>query len=169
MIYNLGWANLKPQELKYTPKLGNDAALLLESGESLSAVSRKLNVSRPSLRNWRSRNPKLNAAFATFEAGKLKQEAERARVRHFKKVASGMVEAAREGASDPIQMALKADQKASEPEEVPKPINPEEAWKRSALEFFNSDWTPLIEAQEAQAQEEADAAERDRRRGLWCG
>ena len=116
MIYNAGWANLKPQQLKYSTQLGNDAAQLLESGESLSAVARKLNVSRPSLRNWRSRNPKLNAAFATFEAGKLKQEAERARVRHFKKVASGMVEAAREGASDPIQMAIKADQKASEHE-----------------------------------------------------
>jgi transposase-like protein len=169
MMYNAGWANLKPQELKYTAKLGNDAAQLLEAGESLSAVARKLKVSRPSLRNWRSRNPKLNAAFATFEAGKLKQEAERARVRHFKKVASGMVEAAREGASDPIQMALKSDEKASEPEEVPKPINPEEAWKRSALAFFNSDWGPLIEAQEAQAQEEADAAEREKRSGLWCG
>ena len=163
MIYNLGWANLRPQQLKYTAKLGNDAAQLLESGESLSAVSRKLNVSRASLRNWRSRNPKLNAAFATFEADKLKQEAERARVRHFKKVASGMVEAAREGASDPVQMA-------SEPkQENQKPISLEEAQRRSAMEFFNSDWTPLIEAQEAQAQEERDAAERDRRRGLWCG
>ena len=66
-------------------------------------------------------------------------------------------------------MAIKADQKASKPEQESKPINPEEAWKRSALAFFNSDWGPLIEAQEAQAQEEADAAERDRRRGLWCG
>ena len=169
MNYNLGWANLKPQKLKYSTQLGNDAAQLLESGESLSAVARKLNVSRTSLRNWRSRNPKLNAAFATFEAGKLKKEAERARVRHFKKVASGMVEAAREGASDPIQMAIKADQKASQPEEESKPINPEEAWKRSALQFFNSDWGPLIEAQEAQAQEERDAEEREKRSGFWCG
>ena len=168
MMYNAGWANLKPQQLKYTVKLGNDSAQLLESGESLSAVARKLKVSRPSLRNWRSRNPKLNAAFATFEADKLKQEAERARVRHFKKVASGMVEAAREGASDPIQMAIKADLKASEPEQESKPINPEEAWKRSALAFFNSDWTPLIEAQEAQAQEEADQAEIAVRSGFWC-
>ena len=80
-----------------------------------------------------------------------------------------MVEAAREGASDPIQMAIKADQKASEPEEESRPISREEAWKRSAMEFFNSDWGPLIEAREAQAQEEADAAERDRRSGLWCG
>jgi len=109
------------------------AAQLLESGESLSAVARQLNISRPSLRNWRSRNPKLNAAFATFEANKLKQEAERARVRHFKKVASGMVEAAREGASDPIQMAIKADQKASEPEQESKPISSEEAWRRIQL------------------------------------
>ena len=169
MVYNSGWENLRPQALKYTPQLGNDAAKLLESGESLSAVARKLKVSRPSLRNWRSRNPKLNAAFATFEAGKRKQEAERARVRHFKKVASGMVEAAREGASDPIQMAIKADQKASEPEQESKPVSREEAWRRSAIEFFDSDWTPLIEAQEAQMQEERDAAERDKQRGFWCG
>ena len=161
MIYNTGWTNLIPQKLKYTPKLGNDAAQLLESGESLSAVARKLNVSRPSLRNWRSRNPKLNAAFATFEAGKRKKETERARVRHFKKVASGMLEAAREGASDPIQMAIKADEKASEPEQESKPISREEAQRRRAIEFLNSDWTPLIEAQEAQAQEERDAAERE--------
>ena len=169
MMYNAGWANLKPQQLKYTDKLGNDAAQLLESGESLSAVSRQLNVSRTSLRNWRSRNPKLNAAFATFEAGKLKQEAERARVRHFKKVASGMVEAAREGASDPIQMAIKADQKASEPEQESKPINPKEEEGRRLQAWWESDWGPQIEAQEAQAQEEADAAERERRSGLWCG
>jgi hypothetical protein len=41
MMYNAGWANLKPQKLKYTAKLGNKAAQLLESGESLSAVARK--------------------------------------------------------------------------------------------------------------------------------
>ena len=125
----------------------------------------------PSAHTVAAQKPTRAATATTIiiEAGKLKQEAERARVRHFKKVASGMVEAAREGASDPIQMALKADQKASEPEQESKPISREEAWKRSALEFFNSDWTPLIEAQEAQAQEERDAAQRDRRSGLWCG
>ena len=78
----------------------------LSQAKAFQPLPRKLNVSRASLRNWRSRNPKLNAAFATFEADKLKKKAERARVRHFKKVASGMVEAAREGASDPIQMAI---------------------------------------------------------------
>ena len=124
MIYNTGWGNLIPQKLKYTPALGKAAASKLEAGQTLTSVASELRVSRASLRNWRSRNPKLNAAFATFEAGKLKQEAERARVRHFKKVASGMVEAAREGASDPIQMAIKADQKASEPEQESKAHQP---------------------------------------------
>ena len=62
-----------------------------------------------------------------FEADKRKQEAERDRVRHF--IANG-IEAAREGASDPIQMTIKADQKASEPEQESNPISSEEAWRR---------------------------------------
>jgi hypothetical protein len=169
MIYNVGWANLKPQQLKYSHKLGNKAAQLLESGESLSATARALHISRASLRNWRERNPALNAAFAVFVADKVKAEKKHEHVRHFKKVASGIVEAARGGASDPVQMALKADQKASEPKQESKPISREEAQRRRAIEFFNSDWAPLIEAQEAQAQEERDAQERDRRSGFWCG
>ena len=72
MNYNSGWANLKPQESKYTYALAVKAAKLLESGENLSAVSRSLNISRATLRNWRSLNPKLNASFAVFEANKAK-------------------------------------------------------------------------------------------------
>jgi hypothetical protein len=169
MMYNAGWANLKPQKSKYTPKLAVEAAKRLEAGESLSATARALHISRASLRNWRERNPALNAAFAVFVADKVKAEKKHEHVRHFKKVASGIVEAAREGASDPVQMALKADQKASEPEQEAKPISREEAQRRRAIEFLNSDWAPLIEAQEAQAQEERDAQERDRRSGFWCG
>jgi len=68
MIYNTGWANLKPQKLKYTHAIAARAAKLLQSGESLTATALAVKVSRTSLRNWRDRDPKLNAAFTTFEA-----------------------------------------------------------------------------------------------------
>ena len=70
-MYNSGWANLKPQESKYTYALAVKAAKLLETGETLSAVARETNISRATLRNWRSLNPALNQAFAVFEANKL--------------------------------------------------------------------------------------------------
>ena len=60
MIYNTGWANLKPQQLKYTPALAAQAAKLLQAGQSLTATARSLNISRASLRNWRDRDPALN-------------------------------------------------------------------------------------------------------------
>ena len=88
MLYNHGWANLKPQQLKYTPALAAKAAKLLESGESLTATARALRISRASLRNWRDRDPKLNEAFGTFEANKAKAEAKRKRVKHYKEVAA---------------------------------------------------------------------------------
>ena len=78
MIYNAGWGNLKPQELKYTAALAAKAAKLLQSGESLTATARSLNISRTSLRNWRDRDPKLNEAFGTFEVNKTKAEADMA-------------------------------------------------------------------------------------------
>ena len=112
MIYNTGWGNLKPQKLKYTPALAAQAAKLLESGESLTATARSLNISRASLRNWRDRDPKLNEAFGTFEANKAKAEAKRKRVKHFKVVADGIVDAAREGADDPVKAAQEAQEKA---------------------------------------------------------
>ena len=97
MIYNTGWGNLKPQKLKYTPALAAKAAKLLESGESLTATARALRISRASLRNWRQRDPKLNAAFTTFEANKAQAEPKRKRVKHYKQMADGIVDAAREG------------------------------------------------------------------------
>ena len=112
MIYNTGWGNLKPQKLKYTPAIAAQAAKLLQSGESLTATARSLNISRASLRNWRQRDPKLNEAFGTFEASKVKAEAKRKRVKHFKQVADGIVDAAREGAEDPVKAAQEAQEKA---------------------------------------------------------
>ena len=108
MIYNTGWANLKPQQLKYTPSLAAQAAKLLQSGESLTATARALNISRASLRNWRERDPALNRAFDTFEANKAKHEAKRQKVRHFKEVASDIVDAARQDAADPVKAGLEA-------------------------------------------------------------
>ena len=88
MLYNHGWANLIPQKLKYTPVLAAKAAKLLQSGESLTATARALNISRASLRNWRDRDPKLNEAFGTFETNKVKAEAKRKRVKHYKELAA---------------------------------------------------------------------------------
>ena len=72
-MYNSGWANLKPQESKYTPALAFQAAKLLEAGTSLSATARELHVSRATLRNWRRLNPTLNQAFAVFKRTKQRQ------------------------------------------------------------------------------------------------
>ena len=110
MIYNTGWANLKPQQLKYTPALAAKAAKLFQSGESLTATALAVKVSRTSLRNWRDRDPKLNEAFGTFEANKAKAEAKRKRIKHFKEVADGIVDAAREDAEDPVKAAQEAQQ-----------------------------------------------------------
>jgi hypothetical protein len=98
MIYNTGWGNLKPQQLKYTRALAAQTAKLLESGESLTATALAVKVSRASLRNWRDRDPKHNEAFGTFEANKAKAEAKRERIRQYKQLGDGIVDAAREGA-----------------------------------------------------------------------
>ncbi len=112
MIYNTGWGNLIPQKLKYTPVLAAKAAKLLQSGESLTVTARALNISRASLRNWRDRDPKLNEAFGTFEANKVKHEAKRQKVRHFKEVASDIVDAVRQDAADPVKAGLEAQKQA---------------------------------------------------------
>ena len=121
MIYNTGWGNLKPQQLKYTPALAAKAAKLLQSGESLTATARALNISRASLRNWRQRDPALNRAFDTFEANKVKHEAKRQKVRHFKEVASDIIDAARQDAADPVKAGLEAQKQAKVKETEKRP------------------------------------------------
>ena len=169
MIYNTGWANLRPQQTKYTATLAAEAAKLLESGETLSSVSRSLNISRATLRNWRSLNPTLNASFTVFEANKAKKAQHQLHVRKYKQVAEEIVEAAREGNSDPVQAGVKAHTKAKQVEQEVKPISAAEREQRRLQAFFDSDWSEEIAAQEARAQEERDAAERARRGGFWCG
>ena len=169
MIYNAGWANLKPQESKYSYALAVKAAKLLEAGETLSAVSRSLNISRATLRNWRSLNPTLNASFAVFEANKLKTAAHQQHVRKFKQVAEGIVDAARDGAADPMEAGVKKHTQAEQVKEEAKPMSAEERKRIRLNEWFNSDWTPMIEEQEARMQAERDAEERGRRVGFWTG
>ena len=169
MNYNSGWANLKPQESKYTPALAAEAAKLLESGQSLSAVARELGLSRATLRNWRSLNPTLNASFAVFEANKAKKAQHQLHVRKYKQVAEEIVEAAREGNTNPVEAGVKAHQQAEAVEDEVKPLSAAERERIRINEWFNSDWSEEIAAQEAQAQAERDAEERDRRGGFWSG
>jgi len=145
------------------------AAKLLESGQSLSAVSRSLNISRATLRNWRSLNPTLNASFAIFEANKAKTAAHQQHVRRYKEVAEGIVDAARDGAADPMEAGVKKHTQAEQVKEEAKPMSAEERKRIRLNEWFNSDWTPMIEEQEARMQAERDAEERGRRVGFWTG
>ena len=169
MIYNTGWNNLKPQQTNYTAALAAEAAKLLESGQSLSAVSRELNLSRATLRNRSTLNPKLNASFAVFEANKAKAAQHQQHVAKYKQVAEEIVDSARDGADDPVEAGVKAHKQAEQEIEEAKPMSKEERQQRKIQEFFDSDWGPMIAAQEARMQEERDAAERDRRGGFWCG
>ena len=168
MMYNSGWANLKPQESKYTPALALQAAKLLEAGTSLSATARELHVSRATLRNWRRLNPTLNQAFAVFEANKAKTAAHRLHVRKYKQVAEEIVQAARVGAVDPVGAGVKAQAETVTAEED-KPLSAEERRQQRLENWFNSDWTEELEAQQAQAEEEREAAVCASRTGFWCG
>ena len=169
MIYNSGWGNLIPQKLKYTPALAAQAAKLLQLGESLTATARALRISRASLRNWRQRDPALNRAFDTFEANKAKHEAKRQKVRHFKEVASGIVDAARDDAADPVKAGVEAQKQAKVKETEKRPLSPEEAHRKRLLEHWASDWTPRLEAMKEQAEQEEMNREMELRRGFWTG
>ena len=170
MIYNTGWENLIPQQLKYTPALAAQAAKLLQSGESLTATALAVKVSRASLRNWRERDPALNRAFDTFEANKAEHEAKRQRVNHFKEVASDIVDAARQDAADPVKTGLEAQKQAKVKEAEKRPfISPEEAHRKRLLEHWASDWTPHFEAMKEQAEQEEMNREMELRRGFWTG
>ena len=110
MVNPISLLNLVHQKTKYTPALGKAAASKLEAGQTLTSVASELRVSRASLRNWRSHDLRLNAAFATFESRKAEAKKKRARVKHFKQVATEIVDAAREDAADPVQAGLQAQQ-----------------------------------------------------------
>ena len=171
MYYNTGWTNLIPQKLKYSPALGKAAASKLEAGQTLTSVASELRVSRASLRNWRSRDPRLNAAFATFEARKAKTEKKRARVKHFKEVTSQIMSAAKADAADPVQAGLQAQQKSEEVEAERKAekLSPKQAQEARLQAWFNSDWSELIEQQQERMEQAALEREMKLREGFWCG
>ena len=148
MIYNAGWANLKPQESKYTYALAVKAAKLLEAGETLSGVARELNISRATLRNWRTLNPDLNKAFAVFEQNKLKKAQHQLHVRKYKQVAEEIVEAAREGNSGPVEAGVKAHQQAEVVEDEVKPLSAAEREQRRLHAFFESDRGQTLKSNE---------------------
>ena len=171
MNYNQGWANLIPTKLKYSPALGKAAAAKLEAGQTLTSVANELRVSRQGLRHWRSRDPRLNAAFATFEAGKAKAEKKRARVKHFKQVASQIMDAAKADAADPVRAGLQAQQKAEEveAERKAKKLSPAAAKEARLQAWLNSDWTEMIEQQQERMEQAAMDREMQLRAGFWCG
>ena len=169
MIYNSGWSNLIPQQPKHTPALAAEAAKLLEAGETLTSVSRELNLYRATLRNWRTLNPALNQAFSVFEANKAKTAAHQLHVRKYKEVSDAIVDAARGGVPDPVEAGVKAHKQAEVVEEEVKPLSAAEREQIRINEWFNSDWGPIFEEQQAQVEAERDAAERDRCGGFWCG
>ena len=68
-----------------------------------------------------------------------------------------------------MEAGVKAHKQAEQEIEEAKPMSAEQRQQRKIQEFFDSDWGPMIAAQEAQMQAERDAAERDRRGGFWCG
>lgn len=165
MMYNSGWANLKPQESKYTPTIAVQAAKLLEAGTSLSATARELHVSRATLRNWRRLNPTLNQAFAVFEANKAKTATHRLHVRKYKQVAREIVEAARGGVDDPLEVGLKLKEESFQES---KPLTPQERHQQHLEKWFNESDKEL-ESQQAQAEEERETALCASRAGFWCG
>ena len=171
MVNPVSLLNLVHQETKYTPALGKAAAAKLEAGQTLTSVASELRVSRASLRNWRSRDPRLNAAFATFESRKAEAKKKRARVRHFKQVATEIVDAAREDAADPVQVGLQAQQKSEEVEAQRKAekLSPAAAKEARLQAWFNSDWSELIKEQQERMEAEEMQREMDLRRGFWVG
>ena len=165
MNYNVGWDNLIPQEIKYTPAL---AAQMLEAGESLTATARALHISRASLRSWRNRDLALNAAFGTFELNKARAQAKRERVNHFQQVADEIVDAAKDGEPDPIKAGLEVVESDKEAEAQTTPLSPEEARERRLQAWFNSDWSSHFEAMEERQEQEEIRRQTDVQ-GFWIG
>ena len=169
MVNPVSLLNLVHQETKYTPALGKAAASKLEAGQTLTSVASELRVSRASLRNWRDRDPKLNEAFGTFEANKVKAEAKRQRIKHYKQMADGIVDAARQDAEDPVKAAQEAQQQAKAKEVESKPISPKEARERRLQVWYDSNWDELVAQQQEQIEAEKMQQVMALRAGFWCG
>ena len=148
--------------------LGRSKLFLIEARCQTTGEPRKKQTALGGA-TWRSLNPTLKASFAVFEANKLKRATQQQHVAKYKQVAEGIVEAAREGNTDPVEAGVKAHKQAEQEIEEAKPMSKEERQQIRINEWFNSDWSEEIAAQEAQMQAERDAVERARRGGFWCG
>ena len=79
-----------------------------------------------------------------------------------------MCKAARVGTVDPVEAGVKAQAETVTAEED-KPLSAEERRQQRLENWFNSDWTEELKAQQAQAEEERAAAVCASRTGFWCG
>ena len=68
-----------------------------------------------------------------------------------------------------MQAGVKAHQQAEQEVEEAKPMSAEQRQQRKIQEFFDSDWGPLIEEQQAQLEAEKMQQEMNLRAGFWCG
>ncbi len=84
-------------------------------------------------------------------------------------MAEDIVDAARDGAADPVEAGVKKHTKAEQVKEEAKPMSAEQRQQRKIQEFFDSDWGPLIEEQQAQLEAEKMQQEMNLRAGFWCG
>ena len=84
-------------------------------------------------------------------------------------MASDIVDAAREGAEDPVKAAQEAQQQAKVKEEESKPISPEEARERRLQVWYDSNWDELVAQQQEQLEAEKMQQVIALRAGFWCG
>ena len=79
------------------------------------------------------------------------------------------MDAARQDAADPVKAGLEAQQQAKAKEAEKRPLSPEEARQKRLQLWWESDWTELIEQQQARIEEEQMQQEISRRAGFWFG
>ena len=68
-----------------------------------------------------------------------------------------------------MKVGVKAHKQAEQEIEEAKPMSAEQRQQRKIQEFFDSDWGPLIEEQQAQLEAEKMQQEMNLRAGFWCG
>ena len=84
-------------------------------------------------------------------------------------MADGIVDAAREGAADPVKTAQEAQANAKTKEVESKPLSPEEARERRLQVWYDSNWDELVAQQQEQIEAEKMQQVMALRAGFWCG
>ena len=79
------------------------------------------------------------------------------------------MDAAREGAEDPVKAAQDAQANAKVEETESKPLSPKEAQARRLQLWWESDCSEEIEAQQARLEAEKTQQEIELCPGFWCG